>query len=437
MRRRDFLSTAAGIAAFSAAIRRGDAQVTSRGARTRGSAQACIFINLNGAPSHLDTFDPKDAPWNPADIDLQTTTGGFTLSRTVFPEMSKIGRDLCVLRSMVSWEAAHERGQFYLQTAHPSNPAFASETPGMGAIIGLEKGANGPLPPFLSLNGGLVQGAKFLGGLYEPLTPGLSRTGLSTLEHNYFGAQSQARFEERFKLLRDMDQPNMTRFLDEGVSAHASYYESAKRMMYNASIADVFRFSIDDERRYGNTNIGRACIVARNAVRAKNGCSFVNIVYGGWDMHQNMFDRNYTPNIYQLGGDLDRAVGELVADLRGTSDFERTLIVIMGEFGRTPGPLNSRGGRDHHKDAMSAVLLGGGVKGGQVIGETDPNGARVVTPGWSGDRPIYMEDLACTVYSALGVDYTKSLTDTPSGRKFEYVQYASTGQYVPVEEVFG
>lgn len=437
MKRRDFLSTAAGIAAFSAAIERGDAQVSSSGMSVRGSARACVFFNLNGAPSHLDTFDVKDAPWNPPDLDLRQTSGGFVLSNAIFPGLSKLGRDICVIRSLSSWEAAHERGQFYLQTAHPSNPAFAAETPGMGAIIGLEKGARGPLPPFLSLNGGLIQGAKFLGGLYEPLTPTPNRNGLSTLEHNYFGSGSQARFEERFNLLSQIDAANRTRFLDDGMAAHAAYYQSAKKMMYDAAIASVFRFTAEDEARYGNTGVGRSALVARNAVRAKNGCSFVNIVQGGWDMHQNMFDRNYAPNLYQLGGELDKAVSELVTDLKASGDFDQTLIVIMGEFGRTPGGLNSRGGRDHHKDAMSAVLLGGGVKGGQVIGETDSQGARVVTPGWRKDRPVLMEDMACTIYSALGIDYSKSITDTPSGRKFEYVQYASTGQYVPVNEVFG
>lgn len=435
--RRDFFSTAAGIAAFHAAIRRGDAQVSGGNPILRNSARACVFVNLNGAPSHIDTFDPKDGPWNPTDIDLQVTNGGFVLSRTLFPNLSKIGRDMCVLRSITSWEAAHERGQFYLQTAHPSNPAFASETPGIGAIIALEKGAKGPLPPFLSLNGGLVQGAKFLGGSYEPLTPGLSRTGLNTLEHPYYGASSQARFEDRYRLLTELDADTKSRYLDEAVSAHASYYGTSKRMMYDAGIANVFKFSAEDEARYGATNLGRSCLVARNAIRAKNGCSFVNILQGGWDTHQNMFDRNYAPNMYQLAGDLDVAVGNLVEDLKSSGDFDKTLIVIMGEFGRTPGALNSRGGRDHHKDAMCAVMLGGGVRGGQVIGETDSTGAKVVTPGWKQDRAIFMEDIACTIYSALGIDYTKAVTDTPSGRKFEFVQESVTGRYLPVQEVFG
>jgi hypothetical protein len=140
--------------------------------------------------------------------------------------------------------------------------------------------------------------------------------------------------------------------------------------------------------------------------------------------------------MYQLNGDIDRGIGELVADLKQSGDFARTLIVIMGEFARTPGDLNARGGRDHHKDAMSVVMLGGGVRGGRVIGATDSFGRQIVDPGWSGNRPIFMEDVAATIYSALGIDYTKSFTNAPSGRIFEYVPFGAIGRYVPVEEVF-
>ena len=109
----------------------------------------------------------------------------------------------------------------------------------------------------------------------------------------------------------------------------------------------------------------------------------------------------------------------------------------MKEFGSKPGMLNSRAGRDHYKDIMSAVMIGGGVQGGRAIGVTDALGASVVDPGWSAGRVMQVEDLACTIYSALGIDYTKSIADTPSGRKFYYVEGASTGLYQPVMEVFG
>lgn len=108
-------------AAFTALARRGDAQTETNPVRVRGTARACIFVNLNGGASHLDTWDPKDAPWNPADIDLQQSAGGIVLSNTLFPQLSRLTSDLCILRSVSSWENAHDRGQFYMQTAHPSN----------------------------------------------------------------------------------------------------------------------------------------------------------------------------------------------------------------------------------------------------------------------------------------------------------------------------
>ena len=101
-----------------------------------------------------------------------------------------------------------------------------------------------------------------------------------------------------------------------------------------------------------------------------------------------------------------------------------------------PGQLNQRGGRDHHRYAMSVAMLGGGVRGGRAIGETDREGGQIITPGWSANRPIYLEDIAATIYSALGINWTKSITDTPSGRRFEYVPYADQGRFQPVNEVF-
>src|SRR5206468_565220 len=123
----------------------------------------------------------------------------------------------------------------------------------------------------------------------------------------------------------------------------------------------------------------------------------------------------YAPNMYQLCNEIDTGVGTLVQDLKTSGDLAQTLIVIVSEFGRTPGPLNTRGGRDHHRDAMSVVMMGGGVKGGRVIGATDSIGEQIIDPGWKGGRSIVIEDIAATVYSALGINWTKSIEDTPSG----------------------
>src|SRR5262249_12322098 len=214
-------------------------------------------------------------------------------------------------------------------------------------------------------------------------------------------------------------------------------YGAAKRLMYNPRIIPVFQFSNDDNFRYGNSAFGRACIVARNSIQAKAGVSFINIHSGGWDTHQSMYDGAYRPNMYSLCNELDAGVGALASDLKQSGDLSSTLIVIVSEFGRTPGELNARGGRDHHRLAMSAAMIGGGIKGGRVIGATDSEGGVVDRPGWKEDRPIYLEDIASTIYSAMGVDWTKGFTNTPSGRKFEYVGNAQYGQFTSVDEVFG
>jgi len=295
------------------------------------------------------------------------------------------------------------------------------------------------VPPFMALNSGGVtmQGAKFLGGVVEPFTAPSNPGGLSTLQMSGFSATtSQARFQQRYDLLQNIDSSLRSAPYDPVMATHADFYGASKQLMYDPSIASVFQFSTDDDARYGATSFSRSCIVARNAVQSKKGTVFVSIFSNGWDTHQSMFDTRYSPNMYQLNGDIDRGIGQLVADLKQSGDFARTLIVIMGEFGRTPGDLNARGGRDHHKDCMSVAMLGGGVRGGKVIGTTDAIGDQITDPGWSKNRPIFMEDIAATIYSALGIDYTKAFTNTPTGRIFEYVPFAAGGQYVPVEEVF-
>ncbi len=434
--RRSFLLGAASAANFSLLTAHAGAQTGSGSARPRNTARTCIFINLDGGPSHLDTFDPKDGSWNPPDAALDQLAGGIVLSRRFFPNLSRIGSDLLVLRSVKSWEAAHERAQFYLQTGHPPNPAFAAEIPHMGAVIAREKRGNGPVPPFVALNAWQLQGSAMLGGNFAPFRPWPNRNGIDTLEHCCFGDQSQARFERRYALLQQLEAPLVREPFSEEAAAYGEYLRGARTMMYNPALAATFRFTVDDEQRYGNSNFGRALLLARNLVRAKNGAVFLSVNQGGWDTHLNMFDRGYTPNHYQLSNDLDRALANLVADLRASGDLASTLIVAMGEFGRTPGPLNARGGRDHHRDAMSMIMIGGGIAGGRAIGATDSTSASIVTPGWSADRPIYTEDIACTIYSALGVDWTKWIRDTPSGRLYQYVPGAADGQYQPVNEVF-
>ena len=237
-------------------------------------------------------------------------------------------------------------------------------------------------------------------------------------------------------MLDVLEAPLVKTPLSEESAAMVNYREAARSLMYKEAVASTFQFSQQDELRYGNNNFGRSLLVIRNLVRADSGAAYLTTTLGGWDMHFNLWDRSYFQNMYANAAMLDTGLGQLIADLKASGHLAKTLIVVMGEFGRTPGDLNSRGGRDHWRDTMCALLVGGGVKGGQVIGDTTADGSAIATPGWSQDRPIYMEDITATIYSALGINWTKATTDTPTGKQFEYVPGANKDIYMPVDEVF-
>ena len=188
-------------------------------------------------------------------------------------------------------------------------------------------------------------------------------------------------------------------------------------------------------------------MLSRNLLRADAGTRFILASHGGWDHHGNIYKEN-TRNHPVLIRELDVAYTSLIKDLAslpskqspGKTLLEETLVVCMGEFGRTPGaPSETRQGREHYMQVHAGMFAGGGLKKGAVIGKTDEQGGKIVDAGWEAQRPIYMEDITCTIYSALGIDWTKTVENTPSGRSFHYVEPASGTKYVgfkPVQEFF-
>ena len=186
--------------------------------------------------------------------------------------------------------------------------------------------------------------------------------------------------------------------------------------------------------------------MARNLALADAGTAYVHISGIGWDHHDNLYRQDRLPT---AGRDFDTGLANLITDLAAApgrhptkTALDEALIVVMGEFGRTPPsvyyrrygtPLNQQGGRDHYKDAMSVAFVGGGVKGGRLIGATDRDGTRITDRGWSGRGPTRPEDIYATVYSALGIDWTKTIADTPSGRVY---RYTPLGDYGPINELF-
>src|SRR5262245_48558863 len=187
------------------------------------------------------------------------------------------------------------------------------------------------------------------------------------------------------------------------------YYSSARQMMYDTNVNNTFRFSTTDQQRYGNSGFGNACVTARNILASGLGARYLQINLGGWDNHQNIYTAN--AGIYTSARQLDLGLGNLISDLadtpssHGRSLLDDTLIVAKGEFGRTVGNLTPQAGRDHYF-VHSTLVAGGGVIGGRAIGKTTADGAFIEDPGWSVGRAVYAEDVAATIYSALGIDYT-------------------------------
>jgi uncharacterized protein (DUF1501 family) len=221
----------------------------------------------------------------------------------------------------------------------------------------------------------------------------------------------------------------------------AGFYQQAKTLMDASDVNALFSFTTEESTRYGATSFGNSCLVAKKVLAGRRGARFVQVTLNGWDHHSNIYGTTGN-SIYSQSKQLDPALGSLLADLKSTPGetagktlLDETLVLVAGEFGRTVGGLNGQDGRDHFL-RTSVVLAGGGVKGGRVLGATDATGANLTEAGWSANRDVRPEDLACTLYSALGIDWTTERHDDPLGRGFEYVPYAKDGTYKPIDELF-
>ena len=221
-----------------------------------------------------------------------------------------------------------------------------------------------------------------------------------------------------------------------------NFYDSAKTLMDAPGINNLFAFSTDDHTKYGASDFGDSLIVARNLVASGKGTRFVQATFGGWDHHSDIYDKTAASSLYSQSADFDPAFAALLSDLstmpgsvNGKTLLDETLVVVVAEFGRTTGPLNNQGGRDHFL-RMSTLWAGAGIRGGRAIGVTDSVANNVVDYGWSENRDIRPEDVTSTIYSVLGIDYTTVRHDDPLNRGFEYVPLAKDGVYKPIEELW-
>jgi hypothetical protein len=300
-------------------------------------------------------------------------------------------------------------------------------SPHIGSVVSVELTAKDAiLPAFIALNGNPRAGAGFLPVTHAPFVLDAGAP-LPNTSH----AEGGLRFSTRAEILREAEkagpQPSELGALPEEI---ANWKARAGNLMYNPRVERIFNLDPGERAAYGGTPFGDACLTARNLLRANLGTRYVQITYGSWDHHGNIYTQ-----LPPMAGIFDRGVGQLLRDLRSDGSVDETLVVAMGEFGRTIGNLNGNRGRDHY--GQQAVLMAGArIRGGRAIGGTDSNGRATLEPGWSKDRDIRAEDLEATIYSALGIDWTTLRKDNRFGRGFEYVPGGESGQYSPVHELW-
>jgi uncharacterized protein (DUF1501 family) len=281
-------------------------------------------------------------------------------------------------------------------------PIAGVKFPALGAVVAHEvPKPECELPPFVQVGRlpGLVGGG-YLGTAYDPLVI----NGAGRAPDNTRLSTDETRFRTRIGL---MDRLQLASGMP-GVADHRKVYEQASAMVLSPRMTAFDLAKENDATRelYGRTQFGDACLTARRLVEA--GVTFVEVMLGGWDTHDNNFERSRT-----LCGQLDRPFAALLGDLADRGLLDSTLVVWLGEFGRTP-KINPRNGRDHYPRAFSAALAGSGIRGGQALGKTDAGGDAVK------ERPVTEKDFFHTVYRALGIDGAKE-TMTPIGRPIKYV----------------
>lgn len=370
-----------------------------------GKAEHCIFFYMSGGMTHMDTFDPKPG----------TETGGSTkgISTGVpgveiaefMPKLAQRFKDIAVVRSMTQKTGDHRGGSYWMRTSY--QPRATIVHPSMGPWAQTLLGKMHPtLPDSVVIGGGGNHpGAGFFGPALAPLPIGDPEKGVQNSKP-YSGVDDDL-FEKRIDLMNSFDESFRRKFKTDEVSAYTQFYDETLNLMKSEDL-DTFDLSKEENYeqkrdRYGNTRVGKGALLAKRLV--SSGVRFVEVTSGGWDMHNDLW--NAIPN---RGGELDMALAALIDDLKSEGLFEKTLIVVGTEFGRTPR-INANGGRDHHPRVFSTMFAGGGISGGQAYGESDKLGIAVK------ENPVTPGEFNATIAHAMGLDLNK-IVYAPSGRPF-------------------
>lgn len=367
--------------------------------------KSVIVLWLSGGPATIDMWDLKTGNENGGPYQgTDTNVAGIRISEHL-PNLAKATDRLAIIRSMKTKEGDHGRATFLGVTGY--TPVGALQFPAIGALVSKELGAEAAdLPGYVSVNSRRNIGGGFLGPRYSPLQVGGGGRGqqnapaddaasLKVPNLSRPDGVTEAGQRNRLELLTKMEQGFAPGADSRVVETMRSATAQAVSLMKPAA-AKTFDLSDENEKlrdTYGRSSFGQGCLLARRLV--ERGVPFVEVTLDGWDTHAGNFDR-----VKQLSGTLDQGFAALLGDLQQRGLLDSTLILCMGEFGRTP-KINGQAGRDHWPHSWSTVVAGCGIKGGQVVGKTSADGMTVE------DRPVNVPDLLATVCTAVGINPMK------------------------------
>lgn len=361
------------------------------------ASKSCILLFMSGGPSHIDTFDPKPKNSSSQFKPIATSVAGVQFTENL-PRLAKQAKDLAVLRGMSTGEGDHGRARYFMHTGYRQGVGGLIH-PSLGAIVSATLGQpTDVLPNFVSIDpntAGRANGSGYLGPMHAPLEirdPEKGVENLATVENPGLA--------RRVKLLEHLQDSFAGRLRAPSASAHRAMYQRASALMRspNAKAFDLSQEPAAAREAYGSSSFGNSCLIARRLVEA--GVKYVEIDLGSWDTHTNNLKTHK-----ELCAQVDPAMTALLNDLRDRGRLDSTLVIWMGEFGRTPTLAEGNGdGRGHYARGWTTVLAGAGLNTGQVVGGTDDQGGTVV------DRPISTVDFMATVCRALGIDYTRTFT---------------------------
>jgi len=379
-------------------------KATVASAPKAGTAKNVIYLFMNGAMTHLDTFDLKPGREVQGETEgIQTKVAGMRFGNHL-PKLAQQADKLAVVRSLFTETGDHEQGRYLMRTSYKQIASIRH--PGMGAwAMKIQGRRHKTLPDYVTINAEARHpAAGFLEPSFSPLPIGDPNVGLqNTKSPEYLTEDS---FDRRMKLIDRFDNDFQKKYPQKQVEAYNEFYRQATQLMSSDDLKAFDLANESDEIRdeYGRDRFGQGCLLARRLI--ENNVRFVEVALDGWDQHVDIYDR-----LPPKAGVFDQALAALLADLEKKGLLKETMVVVATEFGRTP-KINQNAGRDHHPGVFSGLLAGGGIQGGRYYGASDADGFRPEKD------PVTVADFNATVAYALGLPLSQEFF-SKSGRPFK------------------